>query len=314
MTRRDKGRPIDGVLLFDKSAGMSSNAALQKVKRLLQARKAGHTGSLDPIATGLLPICLGEATKLSSYLLADDKRYRVWVRLGRTTTTADVEGETVAEQPVPVLTEALIEEVLTGFRGELAQYPPMYSALKHQGRRLYELARQGVEIAREARPVRIHALKLLAYGEDHLDLDVHCSKGTYIRSLAEDIGQTLGCGAHVERLRRTAVGRFDVEQAYDFERLQRMSEEERLAALLPLDRVVEDLPAVWLGESQTFFIRRGQPVLVPKAPTGGTIRLYSRNLGFLGMGEVDEEGLIAPRRLFVEPVKPGVESEVADDG
>lgn len=312
MSRRHKGLPIDGVLLLDKSPGMSSNLALQKARRLYQARKAGHTGSLDPLATGLLPICLGEATKLSAYLLDDDKRYTCTVRLGRTTTTADCEGETLEERSIPVFTENELELVLAGFRGDIEQFPPMYSALKHQGRRLYELARQGLEVERAARPVRILALELLAFGATHLELEVHCSKGTYIRSLAEDIGEAMGCGAHVEQLRRIAVGRFEIAQAYDLARLESLSEGERLAALLPTDSVVDGLPAVWLGESQTHFIRHGQPVLVPKAPTGRFLRLYSRELGFLGMGEVNDEGLVAPRRLFVEPVAVGLPAPDAD--
>ncbi|QSA97595.1 tRNA pseudouridine(55) synthase TruB [Methylococcus sp. EFPC2] len=302
MSRRHKGLPIDGVLLLDKSPGMSSNLALQKARRLYQARKAGHTGSLDPLATGLLPVCLGEATKLSAYLLDDDKRYVTTVRLGRTTTTADSEGETLEVKPVPHFSESDIESVLAGFRGDIEQFPPMYSALKHQGRRLYELARQGVEVERAARSVSIYSLELLAFGPDSLELEVHCSKGTYIRSLAEDIGNMLGCGAHVERLRRTAVGCFDVARAHTLADLEALTEQQRLDLLLPADSAVEGLPAVWLGESQTHFIRHGQAVLAPKAPTDSPLRLYSRELGFLGMGEVNDEGLVAPRRLFVDPI------------
>ena len=208
MSRRKNGRDIDGMLLLDKSPGMSSNGAVQRVKRLFQANKVGHTGSLDPIATGLLPLCLGEATKLSGFVLETDKRYFVRVRLGRTTTTADIEGETVETKPIPALNEAMLKPILARFRGEIDQVPPMYSALKQGGRRLYDLARQGIEVEREARRVSIYELILLESGADYLDLEVHCSKGTYIRSLAVDIGAELGCGGHVEQLRRIAVGKF----------------------------------------------------------------------------------------------------------
>lgn len=300
MSRRSRGRDIDGMLLLDKSPGMTSNDAVQRIKRLLQARKVGHTGSLDPIATGLLPICLGEATKLSSFLLNTDKRYRVLVRLGQTTSTGDVEGAVLEQKPVPILTEALIENVLERFRGAISQVPPMHSALKHQGARLYELARKGIEVQRPARQIHIYELKLIEFGPQHLDLDVHCSKGTYIRSLAEDIGALLGCGGHVERLRRTAVGNFSIAQAVGFEQLEALPDEARLARLLPLERIVAELPAVTLGEEPAFFLRRGQPVWVPKAPTQGLLRLYSGQDAFFGIGEVLDDGRIAPRRLVRE--------------
>ncbi|HUL13704.1 MAG TPA: tRNA pseudouridine(55) synthase TruB [Methylococcaceae bacterium] len=300
MSRRSRGRDIDGMLLLDKSPGMTSNDAVQRIKRLLQARKVGHTGSLDPIATGLLPICLGEATKLSSFLLNTDKRYRVLVRLGQTTSTGDVEGAVLEQKPVPILTEALIENFLERFRGAISQVPPMHSALKHQGARLYELARKGIEVQRPARQIHIYELKLIEFGPQHLDLDVHCSKGTYIRSLAEDIGALLGCGGHVERLRRTAVGNFSIAQAVGFEQLEALPDEARLARLLPLERIVAELPAVTLGEEPAFFLRRGQPVWVPKAPTQGLLRLYSGQDAFFGIGEVLDDGRIAPRRLVRE--------------
>ena len=300
MSRRSRGRDIDGMLLLDKSPGMTSNDAVQRIKRLLQARKVGHTGSLDPIATGLLPICLGEATKLSSFLLNTDKRYRVLVRLGQTTSTGDVEGAVLEQKPVPILTEALIENFLERFRGAISQVPPMHSALKHQGARLYELARKGIEVQRPARQIHIYELKLIEFGPQHLDLDVHCSKGTYIRSLAEDIGALLGCGGHVERLRRTAVGNFSIAQAVGFEQLEALPDGARLARLLPLERIVAELPAVTLGEEPAFFLRRGQPVWVPKAPTQGLLRLYSGQDAFFGIGEVLDDGRIAPRRLVRE--------------
>jgi len=297
MSRSNPGRNIDGMLLLDKSPGMTSNGAVQRIKRLLQARKVGHTGSLDPIATGLLPICLGEGTKLSSFLLNTDKRYRVLLRLGQTTRTGDVEGEIMEEKPVPTLTEASIEGVLERFRGQIAQVPPMHSALKHHGVRLYELARRGIQVERPARQVSIYALRLMDFGPRHLDLDVHCSKGTYIRSLAEDIGETLRCGAHVERLHRTAVGDLSIAQSIGLEQFEALADEGRLAMLLPLERMVSALPAVAVGEELAFLLRRGQPVLVCKAPHHGMLRLYSPQDTFLGVGEVMDDGRITPRRL-----------------
>lgn len=295
---RPELRPLNGILLLDKSTGMSSNYALQKAKRLLRAKKAGHTGSLDPIASGLLPLCIGEATKLSGFLLNTDKRYRVRVRLGVTTETADSEGAVLETRPVPPLTEALIEAALEGFRGEILQVPPMYSALKHQGQRLYDLARKGIEVEREARSVTIYELRRLeAFDAEGLELEVHCSKGTYIRSLADDLGRVLGCGGFVESLRRTAVGALEVREAHTLEYLESLSDEDRPALLLPMDHVVTDLPSVQLNEEMGFFLRRGQAVLVPKAPTQGWVRLYGRQSGFIGVGEVLDDGRIAPRRL-----------------
>lgn len=302
---RPELRPLNGVLLLDKPTGMSSNHALQKAKRLLRAKKAGHTGSLDPIASGLLPLCIGEATKLSGFLLNTDKRYRVRVRLGVTTETADSEGAVLETRSVPPLTEALIEAALEEFRGEILQVPPMYSALKHQGQRLYDLARKGIEVAREARSVTIYELRLEAFDAEGLELEVHCSKGTYIRSLADDLGRALGCGGSVESLRRTAVGALEVREAHTLEHLESLADEDRPALLLPMDHIVTDLPSVQLNEEMGFFLRRGQAVLVPKAPTQGWVRLYGWRSGFIGIGEVLDDGRIAPRRL----VKSGVGSE-----
>lgn len=294
---RQEFRPINGILLLDKSPGRSSNFALQKARRLLKAKKAGHTGSLDPIASGLLPICLGEATKLSGFLLNTDKRYRVKVRLGEVTETGDTEGAITETHAVPVLDEVLIEAALAGFRGDILQIPPMYSALKHQGQRLYDLARKGIEVEREARPVTIHELTLLAFDSESLELDVHCSKGTYIRTLVEDVGRALGCGGHVVSLRRTAVGDLAVGEGYTLEHLESLCEEERLALLLPMDRIVGGFPQVQLSDEMGFFLRKGEAILVPKAPTTGWVRLYDRKAGFMGIGEVTDDGKIAPRRL-----------------
>lgn len=295
---RPEWRPVHGLFLLDKASGYSSNASLQKVRRLFRAQKAGHTGSLDPLASGLLPICLGEATKLSGYLLNTDKRYAVRVRLGVETDTADSEGAAIRTQPVPPLSEALIETVLAGFRGDSQQVPPMYSALKHEGKRLYDLARRGLEVERPPRPITIHALNLLDFDAASLSLDVHCSKGTYIRTLAEDIGRALGCGGHVEMLRRTAVGTLSVDAACTVEQLEAEAPEARDARLLPLDTLVDHLPAIGLNETMSRFARQGNPLFVPQAPTRGWVRLYGHDSGFLGLGEILDDGRVGPRRMM----------------
>ena len=295
---RPARRAISGVFLLDKASGYSSNSSLQKVKRLFRAQKAGHTGSLDPLASGLLPICLGEATKLSSYWLNSDKRYEVRVRLGAETDTADSEGSVTRTAPIPDLSEALIETVLTRFRGAIEQVPPMYSALKHKGQRLYDLARKGVEVERPARPITIHALTLLGFDATTLTLDVRCSKGTYIRVLAEDIGRALGCGGHVEMLRRTEVGEFGLDLSCTMDRLEKLPEPERDALLLPPDSLVLHLPAVELNESMSVLVAYGNPLFVPQAPVSGWVRLYGRSAGFLGLGEVLDDGRIGPRRVL----------------
>lgn len=298
---RPERRAINGVLLLDKASGFSSNSSLQKVKRLFRARKAGHTGSLDPLASGLLPVCLGEATKLSSFLLNSDKRYEVRIRLGAETDTADVEGTVTLTRPVPDLTEAIIEQVLQDFRGEGEQIPPMYSALKHQGQRLYDLARKGLEVDRPARPITIHSLTLLRFDATSMELDVHCSKGTYIRTLAEDIGRRLGCGGHVEVLRRTAVGSLKVMDAFTIDQLEVMTQNERDKVLMPMDELVSYLPSVEVNEAMSLMFCQGNPLFVPQAPSQGWVRLYGRSAGFLGLGEVLDDGRIGPRRMFQRP-------------
>lgn len=295
---RSNRRPIHGVFLLDKVPGYSSNASLQKVKRLFNAQKAGHTGSLDPIASGLLPICLGEATKLSSYLLHSDKRYVVRVRLGVETDTADIEGAVILQGEVPPLTASLIDEVLTPFRGAIAQVPPMYSALKHQGQRLYDLARKGLDIEREPRPITIYELLLQGFTETSLDLEVHCSKGTYIRSLAQDIGRALGCGGHVEVLRRTAVGDLRLENATTVDGLEALELPGRDRCLQPMDGLVAHFPRVELSDSLSALVRQGNPVLVAQAPTSGWVRLYGPGIGFMGLGEVLDDGRVGPRRIL----------------
>jgi tRNA pseudouridine55 synthase len=298
--RRVRGRPVDGILLLDKPIGLSSNHALQRVKRLFDARKAGHTGSLDPLADGMLPVCFGNATKLSAYLLDADKFYWFRLRLGQTTTTGDAEGDMVEERPVDGVTCEQVEDVLAGFSGEIEQLPPMYSALKHKGKRLYELAREGVEVEREPRKVTIHSLDLLRCDVPELEVRVHCSKGTYVRTLAEDIGSRLGCGAHVTALRRTGVGPYTDLPMHGMAELETLSEQGHAALdalLLPIDSALGEWPAVRVSADSAFYLSQGQAVLVPKAPTEGWVRIYQGD-DFLAVGEVQDDGRIAPRRLM----------------
>lgn len=298
--QRERGRNIHGILLLDKPAGITSNEALQRVKTLYQARKAGHTGSLDRMATGLLPLCFGEATKFSGYLLDADKIYDVTCRLGIETDTGDADGEIVRELPVPDLTVAGIESVLAGFRGEISQIPPMFSALKHKGKRLYELAYQGIEVEREARTVTIHRLDLVQFNTPFLQLYVSCSKGTYIRTLAGDMGRVLGCGASVHRLRRVGAGPFVEGEMVDMdeiERLARLGYEAMDERLLRIDCALKQLPRVELTQHVVDYISDGQAVTVPHAPTSGLLRIYSDRNEFLGLGEILDDGRVAPRRM-----------------
>lgn len=301
MGRRQRGRDISGIVLLDKPLGMPSTAAVRVVKGLFQARKAGHTGSLDPLASGLLPICLGEATKLSGALLDADKTYRFVCRLGVTTRTGDAEGEVLATRPVEPLDEARIETALARFRGEIQQVPPMYSALKREGQRLYRLARQGREVERAPRTVTIHELRLLGCDGDRLACEVRCSKGTYVRTLAEDLGEALGCGAHVAELRRMGVVPYDAARMVTLEQLEACAGQglEALdALLLEADTAVADWPALRLHPDLAYYLRHGQPVLVPRAPTAGRVRLYEGDTCFLGIGEILDDGRVAPRRLL----------------
>ncbi|WP_423229717.1 tRNA pseudouridine(55) synthase TruB [Thermithiobacillus plumbiphilus] len=287
----------DGILLLDKPLGISSNRALQQAKRLLGLKKAGHTGSLDPLASGLLPLCFGEATKFSQFLLDADKVYRATFRLGVSTTTGDAEGEVLNTRSVR-LVEDVLHRAMASLRGEILQVPPMYSALKHQGRPLYELAREGIEIIREPRRVRIHRFDLLAMGEDTLDVEVACSKGTYIRSLAVDLGEILGCGAHVSALRRLASGPFRIEQALTLDELA-LAGPAAAGMLLAVDQVLSHLPAVFLDEAEARAIVLGQKLRQPGGETfSGAVRLYGPDKVFLGLGEAAGEGRIAPRRLL----------------
>lgn len=302
-------RDINGILLLDKPAGYTSNQALQAVKRLLQARKAGHTGSLDPLATGLLPLCLGEATKVSQFLLEADKRYWVSIRLGQTTTTYDAEGEVLATHPVN-LTRPAMEAVLRRFQGDIQQIPPMYSAVKQAGQPLYKLAREGVEVVRAPRHVRIHTLTLERWLDDRLELTVDCSKGTYIRSLAHDLGQALGCGGHVTALRRLATGGFSLEDAVSLDTFQNLPEAGRLARLRPLDEALTHLPAVNLSLNAAYYLCQGQVVTAPHGVATGLVRLYEAGSRFLGLGEVQGDGRVAPKRLLRLPEQADITPEI----
>lgn len=300
--RNSNLRRVNGILLLDKPAGLTSNAALQTVKKLYAARKAGHTGSLDPLATGLLPLCFGEATKISGFLLDADKHYSVTCRFGIRTTTGDAEGEVVSERPVDGLTERRLNDVLADFSGEIEQVPPMYSALKHKGERLYKLAREGVEVEREPRAVTIHAIELISFSAPEAQIRVHCSKGTYVRTLVEDIGEQLGCGAHVAALRRTGVGPFGAEGMVTLETLESTvaggGHHALDQLLLPIESGLAQWPGVNLSGDAAFYLRQGQPVLVPQAPTEGWVRLYEGETRFMGMGEILDDGRVAPRRLM----------------
>lgn len=295
-------RPVDGIVLLDKPQGLTSNQALQRVRHLYQADKAGHTGSLDPLATGLLPICLGEASKFTQYLLEADKVYRTRIRLGVRTATGDAEGEVVATASVPALSPADIEAVLARFRGAIDQVPSMFSALKRDGRPLYELARQGIEVEREARRVTIHRLDLVAASADEWELEAHVSKGTYIRSLAEDIGEFLGCGAHVVMLRRLSLGPFEAPVMVTLEQLGAVAEQGGQGALdallLPAWAGLADWPRVELSDSAAYYLLQGQPVRAAGAPRDGQVLVFEAGGRFLGIGQMDDEGRIAPKRLI----------------
>lgn len=285
---------VDGVLLLDKPVGMSSNDALQKARRLFSAAKGGHTGTLDPLASGLLPLCFGEATKFSADLLLADKTYEATLKLGVTTDSGDAEGQVMTT--VPVATSlADIEAALPRFCGDILQVPPMYSALKRGGRPLYELARQGVEVAREARPVTIHGLELLAYAADALSLRVRCSKGTYIRVLAADIGEALGCGAHLTALRRTAVADLDLGRALTLAAIESLAESGRAAVLQPVDALLQSLPRIDLEGPTAERFRHGNPVEA-NLGQGGRARVYAEGR-LIGVGELGSAQLLWPKRL-----------------
>ena len=300
MGRRRSGRDVNGIVLLDKPLGMSSNAALQAVKRVFNARKAGHTGSLDPLATGLLPLCFGEATKVSAYLLDADKAYDAEIRLGVTTTTGDSEGQIKAERATDHLDESKVRQILARFVGEIEQIPPMYSAIKKDGQPLYKLARKGIEVERSPRRVTISKLELLDWDKDYLKVSVCCSKGTYIRTLAEDIGSALECGAHLLSLRRTASGPFSLDAATELGTLEESSGDAPAldAFLLPTDAALTALPSVLLDEDTADFVTRGNKVKLAEQLRQGMVRMYGPTEIFLGIGEITAEGCVAPRRIM----------------
>ncbi|MGX8939776.1 tRNA pseudouridine(55) synthase TruB [Symbiopectobacterium sp. Eva_TO] len=305
---RRRGRDIHGVLLLDKPQGASSNDVLQKVKRIFNANRAGHTGALDPLATGMLPICLGEATKFSQYLLDSDKRYRVIARLGQRTDTSDADGNVVETRAVTFTAQALAE-ALERFRGTTQQVPSMYSALKHQSRPLYEYARQGITVPREARDITVYELLFIRYDGDDLELEIHCSKGTYIRTIIDDLGEMLGCGAHVTYLRRVQVATYPAERMVTLDQLQALlaqAEEQSLEAvldplLMPMDSPVSNYPEVNLPPVVAGYLKLGQAVAAANVPAEGMVRITEGDAhAFIGMGIIDDAGRVAPKRLVVE--------------
>ncbi len=297
MARRRKGRDVHGILLLNKPISITSNAILQKIKRLYNANKIGHTGSLDPLATGLLPLCLGEATKISHFLLDADKHYIAECHLGVTTTTADSEGEILQQRLVDNVDERKIKQIILNFIGEQQQLPPMYSALKYHGQPLYKLAREGQTVERETRSITIYSINIIDISLPKLIIDVHCSKGTYIRTLAEDIGEALGCGAHLSALHRSQVGHY--KNMLDFEMLQQMPDFTALDNLLiPIESALPHLPTLYLSEDLSFYVRQGQAVQVAHAPSEGWVKLFTTEQAFIGIGCVLDDGRIAPKRLM----------------
>ncbi len=308
MTRRQRGRDVSGMIVVDKPGGASSNDAVQRAKQLYRAQKVGHTGSLDPLATGVLPLCFGEATKFSQFLLDSDKKYWARIKLGVRTDSGDADGQVLATCPVVGVDAAAVEKVLERFRGEVEQIPSMFSAIKHQGQPLYKLARRGIEVERKSRRVTIYSNELVAFHGEEFELEIHCSKGTYVRTVAEEIGEALGCGAHVCALRRRKAGPYDETEMLTFAELERVRDEggnEALdALLLPVESAVRDWPVVSLNDATAFYIRQGQPVIVPHAPTSGRVQLVEQSTDsskqmFIGVGEILDDGRVAPRRLVV---------------
>ncbi|MGM0544174.1 MAG: tRNA pseudouridine(55) synthase TruB [Pseudomonadota bacterium] len=301
MARRRRGLPVNGIVLLDKPKGLSSNHALQRVRRLFDAQKAGHTGTLDPMATGLLPICLGEATKFSAHLLEADKVYRTRVELGVITDTGDAEGTAIERHDVPELAAQDVETVLTRFRGEIDQVPPMYSALKHQGKKLYELAREGKQVERAARRVSVYDARLLSFEGTAFELEVSCSKGTYIRTLAEDIGKALGCGGHISQLRRLKTGPFDGDAMWTLQALEALADQTaREAELMPVDVLVDHLPSLVVDESGFRRLAHGQSASLASGdalPPEALARLYYAE-AFIGLGVVKGAQEVAPKRLL----------------
>lgn len=309
MARKPKGRFVDGIVLLDKDTGMSSNFALQRVKRIYNAAKAGHTGALDPLATGMLPVCLGEATKFSQHLLDADKRYLVTAKLGVRTDTSDSDGEVVQTREID-FTQAQLDEALEYFRGDTMQVPSMYSALKHQGQPLYKYAREGIEVPREARPITVYELNFIKLEGDELTLDIHCSKGTYIRTITDDLGEMLGCGAHVIMLRRTGVAGYPYNKMVSLEQLesllQQAQSEERPPKelldplLLPMDTAVSGFKEINVSDDIAHYLLNGNPVQVANLPVDELVRItIGDERKFVGVGSMNDDGLLAPKRLIV---------------
>lgn len=308
MGRRHRGHDIHGILLLNKPQGITSNDALQKVKRLFNANKAGHTGALDPLATGMLPICLGEATKFSQLLLDADKRYRVIARLGQRTNTSDADGQIIMQRQININQQQL-NVALSQFLGTTDQIPSMYSALKYQGRPLYEYARQGIEVPRTARKITVFLLNLIRWQDDELELEILCSKGTYIRTIIDDLGEILGCGAHVIALHRLQVATYHQQSMVTLEQLEekrRMADSEGVSPhlllqswLMPIDSAVQHFPEVNLISMVAGYLKQGQSVRVPDAPSEGWVRITEgENREFIGVGMIDNDGCVAPRRLM----------------
>ena len=292
---------VNGILLLNKSAGVSSNQSLQKVKRIYNAKKAGHTGSLDVPATGLLPICFGEATKVSEYLLRSDKKYFARCRLGETTTTGDAEGDLLERKQIPPSNKLKLEEVLENFIGEIKQTPPMFSALKHQGVRLYKLAYKGISVERKSRCIKIYKINLLNRGSDFFDIEVTCSKGSYIRTLVEDIGKKIGCGAHVLTLNRKISGPFHESDSITLEEIENIARNNPVALsdlLLPMDTALKDIPQIQLKNEEVFSITRGQSINTNGSHKCGKLRMYDSSRQFIGLGEITKDGRVSPKRLI----------------
>ena len=314
MAKRRKGRAINGVLLLDKPYEMSSNHALQAVKRIYFAQKAGHTGALDPLATGMLPICLGEGTKFSQFLLDTDKTYQVTAKLGIRTTTSDADGDIVSEKEVAVSSEQLAD-ALDSFRGTTQQVPSMYSALKYQGKPLYKYAREGIEVPRESRDITVFSLELLRFEADEVELNIHVSKGTYIRTIIDDLGELLGCGAHVADLRRLAVGSYPIEKMVTLAELETLLEKANAdevtpsevldPLLLPMESAVKGMPAVYVDDMSAHYLRHGNPVQAYQAPLDGSVQVYigedehDESAEFIGVGFINDDGQVAPKRIVV---------------
>jgi tRNA pseudouridine55 synthase len=296
MQKKSLRREIDGVFLLDKPLGFSSNQALKKIQWLFNAKKAGHTGTLDPMASGLLPICLGEATKFSHRLLDANKTYIATIQLGITTSTGDQEGEVILKKEV-VFNKAQLEDILKKFIGDITQVPPMYSALKFEGKPLYEYAREGIEIERKSRQIKIYDIKLIKMEESVITIEVLCSKGTYVRTLAEDIGQALGCGAHLKGLERTQTGNFQLSDALSIEALEGMTMASREKELMPIDALLDELLSIQLTETETEAIKKGQSIDF-NSKNDKEVRLYSASGQFVGVGQPDLQGRLFPKRLI----------------